>query len=189
MTTRTELTPELIFEPDGHLTDLAVTCVADGEIDLVPRAALDHLDACEPCGRKLGEAALLSASASEALREDATLEAKAEPVSIAPVSPRRARRPVPVAAIAAALLVAAITAGPALMDAATSVPAWMLEAVGWIPTLLRVARTLLASEGSALGPWSLVMKVISAVMFVVLGLQVARVTTSRRAAKVEGGVR
>lgn len=184
-TTRPGISPDLIFENDGHVTDLCVTCVADGELDLVPRAALDHLDACDACGRKLGEAALLSVATGEALRASpAPLTA-----SIAPVSPRRSRRPVPFVAIAAALVVAVITAGPTLAETVAGGPGWVAGAARWIPTLLRVAGSLLFGDRAALGPWALGLKVISAVMFVLMGLQVARVTSQRRAAQIEGGGR
>jgi len=206
-TTESGLPPALIFEPDGHVSDLCVTCVTDGELSLVPQAALDHLDACDPCGARLGEAALLSVAAGEALRGAARVAARAvaspalvpvaalpeiaseiPPGPCAPVSPRRLRRPLPLAAITAALFVAAITAGPALVDATAGLPALLAAAVGWVPTILRLARTLVVSGPSALGPWALALKGVSAAVFVLAGLQVARAAT-RRAVAVEGGGR
>jgi hypothetical protein len=185
------LTPELIFEPDGHVTDVCLTCIADGEIDIVPQAALDHLDACDPCGARLGEAALLSVAAREALTELAPVAVAAPaalvPAEGAPITPRRARRPLPIAAIAAALLIAAVTAGPALADTIAGVPALAAAVLAWMPTLMRVARALLWEGPSVLGPWALAIKGVSAAMFVLAGLQVARVTSRRRAMAVEGG--
>lgn len=188
------LTPDLIFEPDGHVADVCLTCIADGELDLVPQAALDHLDACDDCGARLGEAALLSVAAREALT---ALEpvAVAAPAAIvpaadpAPITPRRARRPLPIAAIAAALLIAAVTAGPALADTIAGVPALIAAALGWLPTLTRIAHALLSDGASVLGPWALAIKGISAAIFVLAGLSVARITTRRRAMAVEGGKR
>jgi hypothetical protein len=206
-TTQAGLSPELIFEADGHVSELGLTCVADGEIELVPQAALDHLDGCEACGARLGEAALRSVEAGEALRQAALTPAAlalgpvvAElppgpcatalaPVSTAPLSPRRLRRPLPVAAIAAALLVAVLTAGPALADAVSALPSYLAAAFGWLPMLARVARALLVSGPAALGPYALALKSGSAVFFVLAGFTVARAATRRRAAMVEGGGR
>lgn len=187
--TRPGIPPDLIFEADGHVSDVCVTCVADGELDLLPRAALDHLDACDACGRKLGEAALLSVAAAEALRASSAPVTASASTSIAPASPRPSRRPVPFVAIAAALVVAVITAGPTLVETVAHGPGWVAGAARWIPTLLRVAGSLLFGDRAALGPWALGLKVISAVMFVLMGLQVARVTSQRRAAQIEGGGR
>src|SRR5262245_4199102 len=58
---------EILFEPDGHLTQVALTCVADGELGLVSAEALGHLDGCDRCTARLGEEALLSVSAGSAL--------------------------------------------------------------------------------------------------------------------------
>lgn len=193
-----ELTPDLIFEPDGHVSDVCLTCVADGELALVPQAALDHLDACDACGARLGEAALLAVEAREALvafGAAAPVEAVAPapiaeraPTTPVPPSPRRARRPLPIAAIAAALFLAAVTAGPTLSDLITSIPSLLAAAIGWLPTLMRVARAVLWNGSSVLGPWALAIKGASAVVFVLAGLQVARMT-ARRAMAVEGGER
>ncbi|MFT3766647.1 MAG: hypothetical protein QM820_14200 [Minicystis sp.] len=203
-TTRTGLPPDLIFEPDGHVSDLCLTCIADGEINLVPRTALDHLDACDACGARLGEAALASVEAGEALRDPlvaAALHAAPSvvaavpavvapaPEASAPLTPRKARRPLPIAAIAAALLVAVVTAGPALVDAVAGIPSLFAAAVGWWPALVRLAQALIASGPSASGPWALAIKGVSAFVFVLLGLQVARVGMRRRAVVVEGGRR
>jgi hypothetical protein len=205
-TEQQELPAELVFEPDGHVSELCVTAVADGEIEIVPRAALDHLDACDACGDKLGNAALLAAVAHEAMREaeapmaaasaDAALTsttpvlatpASTAPASIAPASPRPPRRPVPYFAIAAAILLATITAGPALSDAISAAPEVASATVAWGPTLLKAAAAV-AWSGASLGPWGIAIEIVSAVMFVAAGIQVARVTSRRRASTMEGSV-
>ena len=186
------LSPELAFEPDGHLSELCLTCVSDGELALVPPGAIDHLDACEPCARRLGEAALLSVAVGEAFAAsaasaasaafDAPLAATAVPASS--VFPRRARRPLPMAAIAIALLVAALTGGPALIDAAHELPRAVSGIVGLLLFAARVGSTLLQASSSGRGP--LLVKCVSAVVFVVLGLRVARARS--RAASWQGDV-
>lgn len=194
------LPPDLIFEPDGHVSELCVTAVADGEIELVPQAALDHLDTCDACGDKLGQAALLAVTAHEVMREASAAKspeavalvapAAIAPASVAPVSPRRSRRPLPIAAIAAALLLAMVTAGPALSEALGAAQQIVDAAIGWVPTLARVAVTVVWS-GPSMGPWGVALKWISAVLFVTAGLSVARATSRRRnvVTAMEGGVR
>jgi len=186
------LTPDLIFEPDGHVSDLCVTCVADGELALVLQPALDHLDACDACCARLGDAALLSVAAGEALAQlpavavaQVASPAAIAPETLAPVSPQRARRPMPIAAIAAALVIATLSAWPTLSE----LPSLAAAAVGWIPTLLRVARSVLLSGPSVLGPWALALKGASALLFLLAGLQVARISERRRAMAIEGGER
>jgi hypothetical protein len=193
----TTLPNDLIFAPDGHLTELGLTCVADGEVALLPAAALAHLDACEACGLRLGEAALLSAAAADALRLDPAralvtirphVVAEAAPAprfTPAPMSPRRSRRP-PALAIAVALAVAALTAWPALAETAHALPAWIGGAMGWAPTLARLARGWLFGDASTA---ALAVKGASALLFVVLGIQVARAMSRVSAEAMQGGVR
>lgn len=187
------LGPELSFEPDGHLTELCLTCLSDGELALVPPEALAHLDACEPCARRLGEAALLSVATGEALRSSPPAAASLALGSPAPgaaavpagaAAPRRIRRPLPVVAIAAALLVATLTAGPALLEAARELPRAVSGVVGLLLFAARVGSTLLRASSSGAGP--LLVKCVSAVVFVVLGLRVARARS--RAGAWQGGV-
>jgi hypothetical protein len=182
------LPADLTFAPDGHLTDVCLSCVSDGEIGLVPPAALAHLDACEPCARRLGEAALLSVAAGAALREaalaPAPVVAPVVPVVAAPVSPRRTRRPMPIAAIAVASLVAALTAAPALVEAAREIPRAVSGMVGLLLLSLRVGSALLRASSSGSAP--LLVKGVSTVVFLIVGLQVARVRS--RARSWQGGV-
>jgi hypothetical protein len=194
-TTHDTLPREVTFEPDGHLAEAALTCIADGEVDLVPAAALAHLDTCDHCTRLLGEAALLSVSAEEAL---ATLPEMSVAVAPAPVpapvqvqpapsealAPRRARRPFPVAAIAAALLIALVTAGPSLIEGVRGVPGTISTTASTLSFLVRMV------EAFARAPWgqgALFFKCASALVLAAIGLQVARVTSRDRSFQ-EGGV-
>lgn len=172
MTTKHEgLPPELVFEADGHVSELGLACVADGESALLPAAALAHLDRCEPCGRRLGEATLLSLVAGEALA----------------VAVRRVRRPLPIAAIAAAAAILAVTAGPAVVEAVRGVPGLIVGVVSWLPAMARVGGAFVRSEPAAVGPWLFALKTVSALLLLVMAFKVARVTA--RVRSFEGGVR
>jgi hypothetical protein len=187
-TTHDGLPPDLIFEPDGHVTELCLGCVADGELAIVPAGALAHLDGCALCGERLGKLALLALDVGDALRAIPVpaLAARTEATPV-PVSPRRARRPLPLAALAVAVVIALVTAGPALLDAAHAVPALVAGMLSWLPIAVRIGAALARGAPAAMGPWALTLKVASAAVFVVAGLSVARVTS--RVRSVEGGVR
>jgi hypothetical protein len=209
MTTNDHTLPrEVIFGPDGHLAEVALSCVADGQLDLVPAAALAHLDGCDHCAHLLGEAALLSVSAGEALADLAPRSLLAVPVALGetpkpparalapavvstpvptPSARARARRPLPVAAIAAALLVALVTAAPSLLDAVQGAPGMLSAASSTLPFLFRVASAF------ARAPWEqgsagILIECASALVLLMIGLQVARVTSRARSFQREGGV-
>jgi hypothetical protein len=194
------LPPELCFEHDGHVTDTALACIADGETGIVPAAAVAHVEACEACGHRLGAAALLSVAASEALvglespiaarqRSAPALVQATAPLHIAsrgPVAPlRRARRPLPVAAILVASILVLVTAGPTIADA-LGAPSLITGAVTTLPFVVRVGSSLLHGSPWGDGSTALAVKMISAVFFVLAGLSVAR--RSERARALRGGV-
>jgi hypothetical protein len=191
----------LLFEPDGHLTEAALACVADGEIALVPAAAMSHLDGCDRCSHRLGAAALLSLDVSAAaalLRAARPEERSAFPdpapvvapqaalivTSLEPYPPARSsglwrRRPLPVAAIAAALALAVLTAGPSLVTAIQGVPAMIAGAVEVAPFLVRVAAAFVRAPWGA-EPSALLVKGVSALVLAAVGLGVARLTSRSR---------
>jgi hypothetical protein len=189
-TTDHSLPEQLLFQPDGHLTDAALACAADGELDLLHAAhvrAHQHLDDCEPCAHRLGEAALFSVLAGDALRERplAAAISVARPVSVPAVSAViavRKRRPFPVAAIAAALTLAVLTAGPSLLGTLRSVPG----ALAAVPFLLRVAGAFVRAPWGH-GPTVVLVKGVSALLLLAVGLQIARVTSRSRSLQ-QGGV-
>ena len=186
-TTNTTLPDELLFEADGHLTETALTCIADGELQLVAARAVAHLDGCDGCSTRLGEAALLSIGAGEALGSRARVApalvgARAPASATAPQSAPKARRPVPVAAIAAALFLAAVTASPALIETQGGVA----SALRAVPFLVRVGAAFLRAPWGQ-GAVALFVKCASALVLVAVGLQVAR-TRSRSGSWQQGGV-
>jgi hypothetical protein len=193
MTTMNDALPEeLLFQPDGHLTEVALAFAADGELDLLQPLhvrAHHHLDDCEHCAHLLGEAALLSVLAGDVLRERPLVQVAVSLVSVpsplpgvAVASGVRKRRPFPLAAIAAALVLAALTAGPSMLDAIQGVPGMIAAA----PFLLRVAAAFVRAPWGA-GTTALLVKCGSALLLAAVGLQVARMT-SRSGSWQQGGV-
>ena len=199
----TWLPPELCIEPDGHVTDTALACIADGELAIVPAAAVAHVEACEACGRRLGVAAVLSVAASEALGrmeatrasqpmivrapaaiQDADVVRAARATPIAPL--RRARRPLPVAAILVASILVLVTAGPTIADVIRAAPSLITGAVTTLPFVVRIGSALMHGSPWGDGATALAVKTISAVFFVLAGLEVAR--RSERARALRGDV-
>lgn len=66
MTSET-LAPDIAWEPSGHLSEVALSALADGEEALLDAAMLGHVDACEACAGQLGEIAMRGAHVGEAL--------------------------------------------------------------------------------------------------------------------------
>ena len=44
-----ELAHDLLWQADGHLTDVALTALADGEVALLSPAAASHAEECDAC--------------------------------------------------------------------------------------------------------------------------------------------
>jgi hypothetical protein len=69
-----ELLPdELVWADGGHASDVVLTAMADGQLDILPRAVRSHVDGCNACTRHLGNAALLSLHAGRELAMAARL--------------------------------------------------------------------------------------------------------------------
>jgi hypothetical protein len=103
-----QLAEALIWDAQGHLTEIAVTALADGELSLLPRAALTHADACAGCADRIGSSVLVALSLSESI---GALQPERQ------VTPEQApprRQPLPLGLLAGALLVAALGSLPNL---------------------------------------------------------------------------
>ena len=104
------LDPALTWEGD-HLSEVALTALADGQDAMLAADALTHAGSCEACAMKLGELAELSIGLGEALHE-LPREALIAPerVSTRPVAPA------PRWAISVALVLAVVGVLPRVAD-------------------------------------------------------------------------
>lgn len=93
---------ELVFA-DGHLTEVGVATLADGEDALVPAEARAHAHSCEQCSSALGREALHSMALSELVRT-AAIEERA----LALAHAREPAPRVPVFAIAVGCIVSVL---------------------------------------------------------------------------------
>jgi hypothetical protein len=118
-----QLQESFIWDAQGHLTEPAVTALADGELSLLSEAALAHADSCARCADRIGHSALMALALSDALSvgslqsELHRTPASAPPAALAShsvPSARAARRPLPFGLLAGALLIAALGSLPNL---------------------------------------------------------------------------
>lgn len=170
------LEPELVWQDDGHLTDVAVTALADGQVELLPESARSHAMVCGGCAERIGAAALMSLDAGQALEE------AAGELGLVPAAPIKARQPLPIAAIAAALVLAllgVVPSLPILRSLLVQTPGLLLQS---IPAVVHSAAVVLES---AANPVELaVLWCAVAVMLMAAGLVVARLAP-RHASKGE----
>ncbi|WP_437732609.1 hypothetical protein [Sorangium sp. So ce1335] len=158
-----KLSPELVWQADGHLTEIALTALGDGEDAILPDGAAAHVARCPSCSTALGRTALLSLRAGEVMR--------AQPASSCAGEPAPARVPLPISAIAFALALSALGAAPSLVSGAGGLrERW---AALWHACSV-VVRTGWAVAGSgALSGWLTALPWISAALLVVVGVGVA----------------
>ena len=104
------LPEELLYAEGGHASDVALTCLADGEDALVPAALRAHVLECAACSAQLGNAALLSLRADDAVRGYVAAQAKPAP------TPGLER------ALALGFLVAVLSAAPRLASLPEDLP-------------------------------------------------------------------
>lgn len=158
MTTPSKFPQRLLFGDDGHLTDVALTAIADGQ-NLLDEEALAHFEACETCALGVGEAALLSLELHDDLKAAASLAL--------------ARKPVPVFALALAFVSVLVTALPALYTLSRHPLAPLREGAGVLVVMGQLAA--IASRGSDELARAHVMGAIgSGMLMLIIGLAVAR---------------
>jgi cytoskeletal protein CcmA (bactofilin family) len=166
MNPQSKLEPALVFDATGHLAETAVTALVDGELAILPDEAVAHADTCALCADRIGRAALLAVEIDLALEHRA---ARAPGVAEAVV---HSRRPLPVAALAAALAVAVLGVVPQLRDLLTFVvrlPSIVVHGLPVYGHALALALRHAEGSGALLKVWGL-----TAVLLVVAGVAVAR---------------
>jgi hypothetical protein len=184
-----------IFEADGHVSEVVLTCLADGELALVPAAAVAHVDGCDSCTARMGAAALRSIDTGEALQKvgrAAAVEVRRMAIAPPPLvrvmeqvpspSAQKARRPIPYAAVVAALVVAIVAGAPGLLDAAAAFPSLLRS----VQVLARVVVVVRRSAPEVLFTEALLLQWTSAVVLLVAGCAVVRAMTRSRL--LQGGM-
>lgn len=168
MKTDEKLALELVREQDGHISDLAATVAADGQDHLLPSVVLEHLAECESCMTRVGEAAMLSIDAGEELVQ---FHREAKAVQGLPAA---VRPPLPVRALLAALLLAALGALPALSNAPQRIAQLWSAVMAVAPHIVRGGLALARAGSDAVGPALWVASVLSVLVLFLTGLAIAR---------------
>ncbi len=173
------LSDELVWEADGHLTEVAIVALADAQ-DILPDEAPVHLAGCEQCALRVGEAALVSLGVQHALATSkkhatrAVASRQPGPGARGRDSGRdRAVRPLPVPAVVIALALAAAGVMPLLFDLRRTLPHTLASVVHMAPAVLRGAT---AAARGADSSQALVASSVSLLVAIVALLIVARLT-------------
>jgi hypothetical protein len=185
MSTET-LSQDVGWEPSGHLSDVALSAVADGEDGLLDAEMNGHLGSCDACATRLGHVALRAADMAEVFTHIAArAEAKTDlAIAPAPVSPRP-RRKAPVFAAAAVLAVALAAVVPSMLRMPyEAMHAWSV-ARKVAPSILRLVVQLIARTWSGPAGRLSVLVWCMAVALVVAGFSIARRASKK--ALVDGG--
>lgn len=181
-----KLSRDLVWQADGHLTEIAITAMADGEQAILPQEAVAHANACDACADALGKAALLSLRAGEALREMGGAGVVVVPAPITrPAEAPEAPKP-PIAAIGAAVLLAAIGAAPAFVADARRLPETWAQIERAMTVVLHTGHAVAASGAIGARGWISLLLWVSAAVLVLAGLGVSRI--KRNELNLGGGV-
>ena len=128
---KTKLLPEdILWAEGGHASDIVLTAMADGQVDIVPNSVLAHVDQCRACTTHLGNAALLSLHAG---REIAIVAREAE---------SSARAPLPRLAIFLGLAFAVLGLLPTFADSPSALGSARTFATHDVPLLVSGLGTL-----------------------------------------------
>jgi len=133
------LPDDLIWAEDGHLSDVALGALGDGQAAIVPENARDHATTCETCAVAMGHAALLSSDLGVAMRA---------PVPAAAIE----KVPVPWLAIVGALVVAALGSASSLLQTSTGILQAPSAFARQIPLGLHAGSALVRGIANGAGP-------------------------------------
>jgi hypothetical protein len=162
-----KLPREIVWEAE-HLSEIALTAVADGEGALLgeeQRARAEaHLDACGECSARLGDLALLSLRTGEALAS-AGIPAQAHGAERA-VSPARP--------LGIALAVAALGALPLLIELPSRASVLTASLASSIPIVVRSSMHVTKTLSEELGRASPLVSVASALVLLLACFAVVR---------------
>jgi hypothetical protein len=171
------LPDDLVWAAGGHASDVVLTAMADGQIDVVPPIVIAHVDACRTCTTHLGNAALLSLHAGRELAMVARQELTAAQAAATPP-------PLPRLAIALGLVVAVLGLVPRfVLDGASTLAGAKTFAIHDVPLLVSGASTLgrrVLEPGSPVG---LGLTYGAATLLVIMALAVVRLLPKKEVSR------
>lgn len=175
-----KLPADLVWQQDGHLSDIVLSTIADGELTIIPLEAHSHLEHCDDCTTRFGAEALLSMHAGELLAE----VSRAAEVRVF-VTPKSAREVaidglarLPKTAFFGALFLAAMGALPAIVSRGPWHLADIAQMLSRSMVMLARSMVLIAKSGSFT-----VLLWASAMTLLLLGLVVSRSSRPSRSSR------
>lgn len=162
----------LLWAAGGHASDVVLTAMADGQVEIVPAAVLAHVDGCRSCTTHLGNAALLSLHTGREI----AMVAREEDAS------DRRRAPVPRLFIALGLAFAVLGLVPSFVDAPSDpsgAKAFAHDVPMFVSGLGTLGRRLL-EPGSPIG---LALTYGAAFMLVVMGFALVRLLPKKEVSR------
>ncbi len=167
MNDETERLSEAETWSGDHLSDVALSCLADAQ-DVIDPVARVHAESCAECMFRLGAMALESHDVGVALRVAKQIEARE-------AAPKTVHR-FPTLLVAAAALVAAVCSGPALVDSLPRAIAWAFAAPRMVPavttSLVAVAKSFSSGSSGAAA------SVVATFTLALIGFAIARFSRS-----------
>ena len=167
-----ELLPEeLLWADGGHASDIVLTAMADGQVEIVPDGVMAHVNGCGTCTTHLGNAALLS------------LHAGRELALVAREATEQARAPFPRLAIVLGLVFAVLGLVPSLIDAPSHITSAKTYATHDVPLLVNGLGTLgrkLLEPGSSVG---LVLTYGAAALIVLMAFALVRLLPKKEVSR------
>lgn len=165
---------DLLWQDDGHVTDVVLDTMADGEDALVPIVARDHVSACDMCTQRLGDAVLL------AMRVGAAIEHVV-------IAPQPKPWPIPVPALLAAIVVAMLGMIPVLRDLMASITDLASTMLAIVPNLTRAVLALTRAGTGDLASLFALLSLGAVAVLLLGGFAIAR--AAPRQVHANGGVR
>ena len=150
---------------DGdHLSELALSCLADGQ-DVIDPVARVHAESCAVCAMRIGAMAVESHEVGAALKVAREL------------SPREApRQAFPTVLVAAAATVAVVCGAPSVMDGFPRIVAWIFAAPRILPVITTTATAVSKSFSSS------AVSLVATFTLALFGLAVARASSKNQGA-------
>jgi hypothetical protein len=169
---------ELLWQEDGHASDIAITALADGQDEIIEPVVRFHVSACGFCTSRVGEAVLLSLDVGTALQawSGAHYRTAASEKSGA----------FPIGWIAGALVIAAGGLLPSVVIGPIATKAYWLAALHTGMIIVRAAPVLWNAVAAEYGRLLPIASGLSVITLVLSGLILAR--SMPRKVSTEGGL-
>ncbi len=159
------LPEDLLWQQDGHVSDVVLDTLADEQDEIVPVLARDHVSGCDVCTQRLGDAVVLALGVDDALKPM---------VESAATAAQTKSWPLPIPAMLAAVILAVLGTIPALKDLSFRLTELFYDIVGIIPNITRAAVLISRNGMGELGTQLAMLSLFSVAILLCSGFVIAR---------------